>query len=586
MHDGVHGPAGDVLEEIVQRGPSEFPAFVARLPAAPQAYRVSVLVGGLLLGPEVEAVCREVVRSRESKEKLAFMLGLGEIGHPETEGYFARILRETGPAEVMVAGVRSLGRIRGRKGLPLVIQALGHASLFAAACEALAAYGSQDAVTALLPRADELPALAALATLAAPEAREAFLGALDREPPRPAEGAKGLGGLGDPALGPQVAALLGSKDEATARAAFEAYAALGAPQGADPLLEVASAGLQPWMVAALEGVARPEVERFLVAAVTPARPKGFWRRLLWWSRDAPALEPRLAYRALREARDPEALAGLAARLEAESDPASLRELLACRALATDPRRAVALRALWKGDDLLKAYVAARVLLEEPAATFLAEALDLLGRPGFLELDRASGLADAERLLDVYAKDNNPFLLFGGFLDSGFVDLAGVEKAAAERLRTWVFPEAPFPGERFGTLEDGDLGAFLEALASAQPAAKEGVKRLWSLLADLRDGGEPLLDLFLCATGAHRGGLQRALARGIPLSLGTYLRERDDRSLPELDSVMAHLPMGGPLSGGLRKVFENARRALMAECRDITLILEGSPRGDMVLVERL
>lgn len=586
MHQEVHGPAGDVLEKIVRGGPAAFPTFVSRLPGSPPAYRVCVLVGGLILGPEIEEACRQILRGRDSREKLSFVLGLGEFGHPETEGYFARILRESGPSDAMIAALRSLGRIRGPRGLPLVLQALGRADLFPSACEALAAYGGSEAVNALLPRADELPALAALAALGAPEARNAFLEGLAKEPPWQAAAARGLGRLGDPKLGGRLVALLGSPDDATARAGFEAYAALGAPQGAGPLLEAAAGALQPWMVSALGSVPRPEVERFLVAAVTPARPKGFWRRLLRWTRQAAPVEPRLVYRALRDCRDAEALAGLAARLEVESDPASLRELLACRGLGTDPRRAAALQALWKGGDLLKAYLAARAFLEAPTALFLTGALDVLAKPGFLALDGASGLADAERLLGVYAADNNPFLLLGAFLDSGLVELAGLEKALGERFRSWAFPPAPSPRVRFGAPEDGDLGAFLDALAAAQPAAREPLSRLWCLLADAQDGGEPLLDLFLCSTGAHRGGLQRALARGIPLSLAAYLRDRDDRSLPELDGVMGHIPSSSPAAAGLRRAFENARRALMTECRDMTLMQERSPRGDMVLVERL
>lgn len=586
MHEGVHGPAGDVLEKIVQGGSSAFPTFVARLPASPPAYRVCVLVGGLILGPEVEEVCQQGLRSRDSREKMSFLLGLGELGHPETEGYFARILRESGPSDVMVAALRCLGRIRGRKGLPLVLQALTRADLFPAACEALAAYRGREAVNALLPRADELPALGALAALGAPEARDLFLEALEREPPWAAVAARGVGRLGDPALGARLVVLLGSPDEATARAAFEAYAGLGAPQGAEPLLDAASPRLHPWMVSALGSVPHPDVERFLLSAVTPARPKGFWRRLFRWSREEAPVEPRLVYRALRDSRDADTLAGLAVRLEEESDPAGLRELLACRGLGTDPRRSAALISLWKGGDLSRAYLAARALLEAPTAPFLSDALDVLAKPGFLALDGAPGLADVERLLDVYARDNNPFLLLGAFLDSGFVDLGGLEKALAERFCSWAFPPAPSPRGRFEAPEDGDLGAFLDALSAAQPGAREPLSRLWCLLADAEDGGEPLLDLFLCSTGAHRGGLQRALARGIPLGLGSYLRNRDDRSLPELDAVMGHLPPQSPLAARLRRVFESARRALMTECRDMTLMPEGSPRGDMVLVERL
>ncbi|NTU60685.1 MAG: hypothetical protein HGA98_06465, partial [Deltaproteobacteria bacterium] len=134
--------------------------------------------------------------------------------------------------------------------------------------------------------------------------------------------------------------------------------------------------------------------------------------------------------------------------------------------------------------------------------------------------------------------------------------------------------------------DRGTAVFLEALGEASPALREPLFRLANLLAELTSGGDSLLDLGLCVTGEHLGGLQRALCRGFPSAVGRLVEGRDDRFLPALDRLAARVPEEGPVRPFLRGLFDKARRALMAECRDMAVYSEGAPRGDMVLVEQL
>jgi hypothetical protein len=167
-----------------------------------------------------------------------------------------------------------------------------------------------------------------------------------------------------------------------------------------------------------------------------------------------------------------------------------------------------------------------------------------------------------------------------------VDLETLRGSLEGRLAAWRFPSGIRPREALNRPEDRDAGAFLESLAEAHPAIREAVWRLWNLLAELEDQGDPLLDLFLCATGSHRGGIQRAILQGLPGCLGRYLEGKDDRHLSELDGLLQHIPAEGPLRQPLRELLERGRRALMSECRDMALFGEGSAKGDMVLIEEL
>ena len=89
-----------------------------------------------------------------------------------------------------------------------------------------------------------------------------------------------------------------------------------------------------------------------------------------------------------------------------------------------------------------------------------------------------------------------------------------------------------------------------------------------------------------STPATAEPIQRAIGRGFPSALARYVHGLDDRHLRELDDVAAALPPGWPTAHPIPRALENARRCLMAECRDIALMVAGSPRGDMVLVEEL
>ncbi|MBE0616406.1 MAG: HEAT repeat domain-containing protein, partial [Proteobacteria bacterium] len=161
----VHRPVGDLLEEIVDRGPARSPDYLVHVPGAPPAFRLAVLLGALCLGPEVVEAVRERLIGRESAEKWALVRALAELAHPEAEGYLARLLRERPTLEASAAALRGLGRIRGPKSLPLVVRALEEPLLAAEACAALGGYATPDARQALLDRAEELPAFRELATL-------------------------------------------------------------------------------------------------------------------------------------------------------------------------------------------------------------------------------------------------------------------------------------------------------------------------------------------------------------------------------------------------------------------------------------
>ncbi len=587
MDDLVHRPLGDLLEEMLGRGCGAFHRYLSAYPAAPLPFRLAVVTAGLCLGPELADAIRKWVPRPESAEKRGLFLGLGALGHPAAEGYLTRVVREPSATDEAELALRGLGRIGGRESLPVVVGCLDHPFLRPAAAEALSVHGDPGAVEPLLGRADVLECFQALARIGAPAAADAFVGGLTRDPPWAAVAALGIGNLGDPSLAGRLVPLLAADDAGVGRAAFEAYAALGAPGGVEPLLARARDRLEPWMVPALGKVDDPGVHRFLGGLLAERPPGGGWVKRLFRRKRRPAVDARAVYRALRTARDGEVLALLAARVTAERDPAALRELLEVRAFREDPRFGPDLTEKWRGADLLPAYLVARALLEQPTDAFLCDLLDRLGRPGLAAVDAAPDAADEERLLEVHAAEANPFVLLGGFLDTDVVDPARLEGLLRVRLAKGAFPPDLSPQQRFSAPAEGPLAAYLDALARAQPGRTETLVRLWNLLADVEGrGGDPVLDLFLCWEGGHRGGLQRALAQGFPHALGAWVQGRGDRHLPDLDRIAAHLPEEGALRPHLRDALHRARTALQSECRDMVLMLEGSPRGDVVMVEML
>jgi hypothetical protein len=579
-------PAGDLLEEIVSRGPAEFARYLGHYTSLGVANRIAVLLGGLSLGPEVATDWRSRLSSRDSAEKRALAIGLGQIGHPDVDAYLARLVRERPSAEAAAAALRGLGRIGSPRTLPLVLGALDDELLLPAACEALALYGGKEAVGALLARTDRPPALRALARLGADEARGAFLEALEGEGPAKAEGAWGVGRLGDPTLGHLLVPYLASEDEGILRAAWEGYVALGAPLGADPLLRRVETHPTPWMPELLAGLDRPEIHSFFAACLAEAAPVAFWKRLRFWKRGRPPIDRRAILRGLRGTEDPAVLAKLLLLLQTETDACAVREILESPALARHPEFEAAVAGLWRRGELVLMYLAARSLLRNPSVGMLAEAIGFLGLPGFCELDRASPLTDPEHLLRVFAQENNPFLLLGGFLDSGLLPLDEVARALEAQLAKSAFPAATAPTEGFARSEGRSVGTFLEAFGAALPGQRWELNRLWNVLAQTQVGSESFLDLFLCHTGAHRGGLQRLILRELPGALGHLLLGKDDRFLPDLDRLAERLPPEGPFRSAVAPVLEKCRRALMAECRDLVVFDEKMPKGDMVVIAHL
>ena len=584
--DVVHRPIGDLLEEILSRGAPAIPNYIAHLPVSPLHYRIAVLLGVLGIGPEVVEVVRERVRRRDSPEKWATMRGLGELGHPEAEGYFTRVLRERSSVEASITALQSLGRIRGRRSLGLIVGALGEAYLLPSGCEALAAFATPEAVDALERCIAELPAFRALASLGAGCARDAFVVGLERDPEWAGAAARGIGGLGEPDLAGLLLPHLKDKNPEVRRAAFEAYARLGAPQGSGPLLDVAQRGTEPWMIPALGGLADDAVHEYLVGELEGAQRRGLLKRLFSRRRVGRDEDRRAVARALRGATTPRVLEQIGVLLLDETDPVVARHLLGVRGLLEVARQRDRVAEVWRRGDPLLAHVAGVALLQNPTRPFLGEVLEFLSAPGFRELDHAPVGADPEHLLAVYARDNNPALLLGAFADSGFLDLEHLVEALRGRVTAWAFPSAAAPNGRFGRPEDGQVGAFLQSLGAAHPDKQEALWRLWDLLAQLDAQGDSLLDLFLSHSGAHRGGMQRALFAGFSSAMAKFIVGRGDRDLPELDAIASHLPAEGPLLRPLREVFERARTALKAECRDITLVVEGSTRGDLVMIEKL
>ncbi len=584
MDAQVHRPLGDLLEEILDRGPGAFPRHLPPVGSAPRPYRLAVLLGGLCLGPEVDEVLHEWVARPDSPQKRGVMLGLGSLGHPLAEGYLARLCRERSALDAAGQALRALGRIRGPKAFPLVLAALEHPFLRAAACEALAGYGGPEAEAALLPLADDPAAFHALARMGAAGARDRFRDRLAEDSPVGAWAALGIGRLGDPGLAEDLIPWLAVPDREKARTAFEAYAGLGAPAGVGPLLEAAGEAPEPWAIEALGAVPDPEVQEFVARLLDPREPKGFWRRLFRRRRSEPG-DPVPVYRGLRRATAPAALERLVLRLPRESGR-PLRELLLVTAFREDPRYARDLEAVWRRGELLAAYLAARCLMQVPTTEFLAEAVAALARPGLVEAGDLPAGADPDRLLQVTAAEANPVVNLASFLEEGLVDLEELERQLGQRFAAGGYPPAEDPESRFSGPAEKSLGRYLSALAAAKPGRREALHRLWALMVQLEDRGDPLLELFLCWEGVHRGGLGRALFHGLPTALGRWIQGRTDRDLPELDRIAAELPAEGAVVGPVRHMLDRAGTALKAECRDMVLLVEGQVRGDMVLIEAL
>ncbi len=584
MEAELHRPLGDLLEEILDRGPGSYPRYLRGFPEAPRTYRLAVLLGGLCLGPDVVEVFHEWVARPDSPAKQGVLLGLGAIGHPLAEGYLVRVCRERPSLDAAITALQGLARIRGPKSLPLVVRCLDHPFLKAQACQTLAAYGGSDAEQALLDLGEDDPdAVRALARMGAPGGRERFLAALKREPPWPAWGAEGIGRLGDPELGERLTAFLCAEDEEVRRAAWEAYVRLGAPAGVEPLLEAAGDSPEGWMLEALGRAPDPRVQEYAAGFLSRPARGGWLRRLFRKTREG--ADPLRVIRALRHTCHPGAMEHLVRRLQ-EAEGPELRELLLVRGFREDPRYVPDLEGVWRRGALLPAYLAARCLAQVPSTQFLREALEMLGRPGLVREDELPPGGDPERLLEALAADTNPVVDLASFLDSGLVDLDALEENLRQRMASGAFPPGgPARGRLTGPEEQG-LAGFLDALAAAHPSRRHALDRMWALLARVDDRGDPVLELFVCWGGEHRGGLQRALYQALPSSLGTWIQGRTDRDLPDLDTLAAAVPDKGPLAGPLRELLERTRRALQAECRDMVLMLEGAVRGDMVLIEAL
>ncbi len=584
MEAELHRPLGDLLEEILDRGPEAYARYLRGFPQAPRAYRLAVLLGGLCLGPDVVEVLHEWVARPDSPSKQGVLLGLGVIGHPLAEGYLVRVCRERPSLDTAITALQGLARIQGGKSLPVVVRCLEHPFLKAQACQTLAAYGGPEAEQALLALGEDDPdATRALARMGTPVGRERFLAALEREPPWPAWGAEGIGRLGDPELGGRLLAFLGAEDEEVRRAAWEAYARLGAPGGLEPLLEAVGEAPEGWMLEVLGRIPDPRAHEYVAGFLSRPERGGWLRRL--FRRGRARIDPLQVVRALRPARHPGAMEHLVRRLE-EAEGPELRELLLVRGFREDPRYVPELEGVWRRGGLLPAYLAARCLTQVPSTRFLREALETLGRHGLVRQDDLPAGGDPERLLQALAADTNPVVDLASFLDSGLVDLEALEENLRRRLASGAFPQGGPAGGRFTGPEERGLAAFLDALAAAHPSRRHALNRMWALLSQVDDRGDPVLELFLCWGGEHRGGLQRALYQALPSSLGAWIQGRSDRDLPELEALAAAVPDEGPLAGSLRELLERTRRALQAECRDMVLMLEGAVRGDMVLIEAL
>lgn len=293
---------------------------------------------------------------------------------------------------------------------------------------------------------------------------------------------------GDLDAAPVLADSVGSDEPALARAAFASYASLGAPLGPEPLLRRLERSLESWMLEDLARVPWEEIHRFLLERLSHPRRRGLLARLL--RQGGPTeLERWRIYRTLRQADAADVVDFLAARVEGEEAPA-VAEILENRALVEGGRYPDKLLALWRHPDLLVRHLAAGKLLRAPEPEFLVEAMGFLGLPPFAPLDQAPASADSKRLVEAYAREHNPCLLVGDFLGSPQLDLSSLDQRLRQRFARGDFPPATPPGARFAHPGDEGTAQWLDALVEANPGTGAPLCRLWSLLAQVEQGGTP------------------------------------------------------------------------------------------------
>jgi len=506
------------------------------------------------------------------------------MGFPDAEGYFLRCLRERGTGNSPVAAARLLGRSGGKRSIDPLTGCLTGGELSQAAADAMADIGSPEAAAALLAKADREEAFLALARLAPASAHDLFRKKLEEPAPLNTAAARALGRIGKAEDAALLLPLIASADRELARAAFEGYAAMGAPEGLEPLAKAAAEGVEPWMVGPLAALDSPEARAILFTGLGPRPLKGLWKKLAFWKRAPRADLPDL-YRALAGAGEGEIVAELARRLHAGMDPTEMKALLGNECIASDPKAREELARMARGRDLVAAYRAFAAWGACPDAGYFPEAMRLFRIAGFLEMDQASAVEDEERMLEAAAHESSPCLLVGGLLESTVLDLAPLVESLRKRLHAGNFAAEGRP-EPLAGAGGGNLAPFLDAFDDAYPAMKEALPRLWRLLNETTEGGFPLFELLWCHTGLHRGGIQRMAYRRMDDALDRWTAGKDDTFLPEVEKAQGHVPREGELRGPLLALFQKARARLMAECKDLVVWVEGGQRGDIVLVEKL
>jgi hypothetical protein len=200
------------------------------------------------------------------------------------------------------------------------------------------------------------------------------------------------------------------------------------------------------------------------------------------------------------------------------------------------------------------------------------------------MDQTWGVADEDRLMESCARDNNPCLMLGGFLDSDALDCEAILPSLLRRFVRWEFPK-PLREEDLFAADDSFIRLF-DKFDEAHPAFEEHLDRLWGLLLEEEADGSPLFELFWSQTGLHRGGVQRLIARRMVESVRLWTAGKDDSFLPELDRAAADIPREGRLGVRLGAIFETTRTRLKAQCKDMVVWMEGGRQGDMVLIDKI